>query len=144
MRSIHFKPSKTNWLERLIFFGLFCIFSLSLYWNPISYNKIDTRAFQLPDLSLFHRLGIHGPACGLTRSFVNISHGHFFDGFLANFTGPLVFIVFLVAFFYLAYRFFGGQNKLKFNLSLSSEKKLIFGTLAIFLTNWIAKFLIPI
>ena len=98
----------------------------------------------MPDMSLSKTLGIHGPTCGLTRSFVNISHGRFFDGFLANFMGPFVYISFFGFFLYFGYRFFGGKKRFRLNLSVLSKRVLLFSVIAAFIVSWIVKLLSPL
>ena len=49
----------------------------------------------LPSLCLFYRLtGLPCPGCGLTRSFVCLAHGHFWESLHWHPLGPAIFLVF--------------------------------------------------
>jgi hypothetical protein len=58
--------------------------------------EADTGLYGIP-CCLFHETtGIPCPFCGLTRSFVSVSHGRFADAFLYNFVGPPLYAGFLL------------------------------------------------
>ena len=145
MKWLAVEQAPTTVYDRIFFLSLLAVFGLSLYFSPISYYQMDMRFFGfLPDMSLSKNLGVCGPTCGLTRSFVNISHGRFLDGFLANFMGPILYVGFFGFFLYFGYRFFGGKKILKLNLSLLKKRILLFSFIGAFLLSWVIKLLSPL
>ena len=145
MTWLSFEEEPTSIYDKIFFVSLLAVFGLSFYFSPIYYYKMDMRFFSfLPDMSLSKTVGVCGPTCGLTRSFVNISHGRFFDGFLANFMGPFVYISFFGFFLYFGYRFFGGKKRLKLALSVLSKRILLFSVIGAFIISWIVKLLSPL
>ncbi len=66
-----------------------CIF-LSFILSPNSLHKF-------PSICIFYNITLLPcPGCGLTRSFVFFSHGHFQNSFLFHPFGPILYLVFLI------------------------------------------------
>ena len=54
----------------------------------------NARIGKLPSICLFYHLtGLPCPGCGLTRSFVFLGHGHFYDALHWHPLGPAVFLL---------------------------------------------------
>lgn len=138
------KRQSTTSLERILFIGFLAIFTLSFYFKPINYYQADLRGIKIPDLSPMHYFGIYGPTCGLIRSFVNLAHGRLLDGFYANFTGPVLFLFFLLAFVYLSYRFFGGKKRLSLKLSPKESRIMAIAIISVFLISWLIRMATPL
>jgi len=61
----------------------------------------DGRIAHLPSVCLFHAVtGLPCPACGLTRSFVCLAHGHLTESLRYHPLGPLLFAVMLATVIY--------------------------------------------
>lgn len=67
--------------------------------------------FESPDICVFKGVtGVNCPTCGLTRSFVSISHGDLKNSFSFNIAG---FLVYLYVIFQIPYRFVMYKRKLQ-------------------------------
>ncbi len=59
--------------------------------------RVPGVAFQMPETCMSRRVwGIDCPGCGLTRSFISMSHGQFGRAFSFNPAGPIVYLFVLV------------------------------------------------
>lgn len=121
-----------------------CIVAVALVLRPLGWRALDAPGIGvLPDTSPFHHLtGLPGPTCGLTRSFVNMAHGHLSDAFLAHFLGPAVFIAAVGLTGYYTYRALGGRRRLavpaRYPRALSGSR-VVWAVVALFLASWAAK-----
>lgn len=95
-----------------------------------------TVASRVP-LCLFHYLShFDCPGCGLTRSFISLSHGHFLQAIRFNALGPVVYLIFALSLLRSLFRFLGhGEPQ-----ALILRSKIIYILFAVlFWGQWIVK-----
>ncbi len=88
-------------------------------------------------LCLFYEIShLPCPGCGLVRSFISISHGHFLEAIRFHALGPLVYLFFI---FYFVRELLGlcGQKKISFPLNPGHFSYFLFAVL--FWGQWILK-----
>ncbi|MBF0493059.1 MAG: DUF2752 domain-containing protein [Deltaproteobacteria bacterium] len=85
--------------------ALLFLFSLFLFSFVAPLNSLDS----VP-LCIFKTLThFDCPGCGLSRSFLSLSHGHFLGAIRHNALGPVVYLLFLLYFFKALFAFFSSS-----------------------------------
>jgi hypothetical protein len=80
----------------MLYLALFILAVACLLPRP-SNEALSIAGFQIPEICLLRRtVGVDCPGCGLTRSFVSMGHGYWFEAWSFNRIGPIFFL--LVAF----------------------------------------------
>lgn len=119
--------SKRN--STLALLTLLAIFAVSIAVEVESMSRVPLCIFK----QLTH---LDCPGCGLSRSFISLSHGHFLDAIRFNALGPLVYVYLLIY----AYKHFmnllgSSQAKISWQFSLWSQ----YAFFILFFGQWILK-----
>lgn len=120
-------PVKRNSVLAVI--TLLVIFIASFVLTPNTANLIPLCFFKY----LSH---LDCPGCGLTRSFISISHGNFIQALQFNLLGPFVYLYFLI---YLIRHFLNLILSNGFNFSWHLSRKTSFFLITLLFAQWIYK-----
>lgn len=139
---IYFNPQENK--NRLLCFLLFSlglsILLASYLLTPISWRGLKFLGHQILSLCIFRNLtNLPCPFCGLSRSFVNVSHLNLKDAFLAHFLGIPLFLLLFVATIYSLYCSIGSKRQLAIELRRSETTALVVLATGLIVIAWVAK-----
>jgi len=85
----------------LVIVGVFLILPFFLGFEPGAGNRVMIGSCRLPYTCMTRQVfGVNCPGCGLTRSFVLLTHGRARESFTAHRVGPLLYLFFVVQVFF--------------------------------------------
>lgn len=119
--------SKRN--SALALMALIGIFTLSILVNVETLSRIPLCFFK-------HLTELDCPGCGLTRSFISLSHGHFLEAIRFNALGPLIYLYLLI---YLIGHLFNLILPQGFSFSWHLSKFAKYSFLLLFFGQWLFK-----
>lgn len=125
-------------IEMLVFSILIIIASLVLHVGDEGKVQIGPNpSFHLPPLCLSRAIfGVECPGCGLTRGFVLLAHGHWYDSLAMNRVGWFVALALLIQ---IPYRVLAIRRHESLPLGKWPPTLLAWAVIAALIGNWLLK-----
>ena len=136
-RETHVERGRKNHVAYIIILLIFLCLPFFIHLKQEGSDRLAVGGFTIPPTCMSHALfHTNCPGCGLTRSFVYLTHGQIMNSFKAHHLGPLIYLFFLLL---LAYRVYCLANPGKPLPEIIREMQFYGPLLIIFLLlfNWI-------
>ncbi len=101
LNETHADPDRTAHIMYLIIFGVFLLLPILISMPDEEAGSAQLGPARLPDMCASRAwFGTTCPGCGLTRSFVHLTHGRVGASFRMHRLGPLLYLCFIILAYY--------------------------------------------